>query len=82
MTNTTGKVFGVNGNMVTVTFEGDVSLNEVGYIQVGDQKLKSEVIRVRGDRVEMQVFEQTGGIAVGDTVEFTGEMLAVTLGPG
>ncbi len=82
MTNTTGKVFGVNGNMVTVTFEGDVSLNEVGYIQVGSQKLKSEVIRIRGNQAEMQVFEQTGGIGVGDTVEFTGELLAVTLGPG
>ncbi|TVQ25262.1 MAG: V-type ATP synthase subunit A [Spirochaetaceae bacterium] len=82
MTKTTGTVFGVNGNMVTVDVEGDVSLNEVGYINVGDQKLKSEVIRIRGKQAEMQVFEQTGGIGVGDTVEFSGEMLAVELGPG
>ena len=30
----------------------------------------------------MQVYEMTGGIAVGDEVEFTGEMLSVELGPG
>ncbi len=82
MTRTTGTVFGVNGNMVTVDVKGDVSLNEVGYISVGDQMLKSEVIRIRGKQAEMQVFEQTGGIGVGDTVEFSGEMLAVELGPG
>jgi V/A-type H+-transporting ATPase subunit A len=68
--------------MVTVQVEGDISLNEVGFIKVKDQKLKSEVIRIRGDLAEMQVFEMTGGIGIGDPVEFTGELLAVELGPG
>jgi V/A-type H+/Na+-transporting ATPase subunit A len=79
---TTGKVIGVNGNMVTVVFEQDVSLNEVGYVIVGDQRLKSEVIRVRGNRAELQVFELTRGIGIGDPVEFSQELLAVELGPG
>ncbi|MFO7849138.1 MAG: V-type ATP synthase subunit A [Spirochaetia bacterium] len=78
----TGTVLGVNGNMVTVQVKGDISLNEVGFINVEDQKLKSEVIRIRGDRAEMQVFEMTGGIGIGDTVDFSGELLAVELGPG
>lgn len=86
MSQSSGTVVGVNGNMVSVQVEGEVALNEVGYISVGegdDQKtLKSEVIRVRGDRAEVQVFEMTTGIGVGDTVEFTGELLAVELGPG
>jgi V/A-type H+-transporting ATPase subunit A len=30
----------------------------------------------------MQVFEMTRGIGIGDDVEFSGELLAVELGPG
>jgi V/A-type H+-transporting ATPase subunit A len=82
MAQASGTVAGINGNLVTVDVSGNVALNEVGYIIVGDRKLKSEVIRIRGDQAEMQVFEMTGGIGVGDAVEFTGELLAVELGPG
>ncbi len=82
MAQTRGTVIGVNGNMVSVEITGDVALNEVGYILVGDQRLKSEIIRIRGSRVEMQVFEMTRGIGIGDQVEFTDQMLAVELGPG
>ncbi len=82
MIDTQGLVVGVNGNMVTVEVQGDVSLNEVGYVLVKDAKLKAEVIRVRGKLTEMQVFEITTGIGIGDKVEFTGELLTVELGPG
>ncbi|HQO65897.1 MAG TPA: V-type ATP synthase subunit A, partial [Spirochaetales bacterium] len=82
MTNTKGAVTGVNGNMVSVRVDGTVSMNEVAYIVVGGKRLKSEIIRVQGDTVQTQVFEMTKGIKVGDPVEFTGEMLAVELGPG
>jgi V/A-type H+/Na+-transporting ATPase subunit A len=79
---TKGQVVGVNGNMVTAVVDGDVSLNEVCYIIVGDRRLKSEVIRIQGDQVQMQVFEMTRGIGINDEVDFTGELLAVLLGPG
>ena len=82
MTNSKGRVVGVNGNMVTVEFDGNVLLNEVGYVVVGDKRLKSEVIRIRGTEAELQVFEMTRGIGIGDEVEFTKELLAVELGPG
>lgn len=82
MTTSKGSVTGVNGNMVTVRVDGAVSMNEVAYIVLGDKKLKAEIIRVRGDLVQTQVFEMTKGIKVGAPVEFTGEMLAVELGPG
>jgi V/A-type H+/Na+-transporting ATPase subunit A len=42
----------------------------------------SEVIRVRGQRADLQVFEETRGLRVGDPVEFEEEMLSVVLGPG
>ncbi|MFW5693892.1 MAG: V-type ATP synthase subunit A [Alkalispirochaeta sp.] len=79
---TIGNVVAINGNMVSVSVQGDVSMNEVGYIKVDDKQLKAEVIRIRGNQAELQVFEDTQGIAVGDTVEFTAELLAVELGPG
>lgn len=82
----TGKVVGVNGNMVTIEFEGHVLMNEVGYVKVatpeGEKSLKAEVIRVKGDRADLQVFEMTRGIGIGDAVELTEELLAVELGPG
>ncbi len=79
---TNGKVVGVNGNLVTVEFEGDVLLNEVAYVILQDKRLKSEVIRIKGNRAEMQVFEIIKGVGVGDKVEFTGNLLSVVLGPG
>lgn len=82
MSESVGLVVGINGNMVSVEVDGDVALNEVGYITVGDSSLKAEVIRVRGSRVDLQVFEMTRGIRVGDKLNFTGELLSVELGPG
>ena len=76
------KVVGVNGNMVTVEFTDEVMQNEVAYVHVEGKRLKSEVIRVRGNRADLQVFESTSGLKVGDGVEFTGELLSVELGPG
>ncbi|WP_010256695.1 V-type ATP synthase subunit A [Treponema primitia] len=82
MIGTKGTVEAVNGNMVSVRFDGPVSMNEVGFVKVADKQLKSEVIRIRGDISQLQVFEVTKGIAVGDTVEYTGDMLSVEVGPG
>jgi len=82
MANTSGRVLGVNGNMVTVEFDSAISKNEVGFIQVGTDRLKGEVIRINGNTAALQVFEMTNGISVGDRVEFTDEMLSVSLGPG
>ena len=82
MTENIGKVVSVNGNLVSVRFTGDVSMNEICYVKVDDVKLKSEVIRIRGDIAQIQVYEMTGGIKCGDDVEFTGEMLSAQLGPG
>ncbi len=82
MTGNKGKVVSINGNLVSVRFENDVSMNEICYVNVDNTKLKSEVIRIRGNIAQIQVYEMTGGIKCGDTVEFTGEMLSAQLGPG
>jgi len=46
------------------------------------ERLKAEVLRVRGRYADAQVFEDTAGVSVGDPVEQSGELLSVTLGPG
>ncbi len=82
MTKNIGKVLSVNGNLVSVEFSGNVAMNEICFVKVDDTALKSEVIRIRGNVAQIQVYEMTGGIKCGDEVEFTGEMLSAQLGPG
>ncbi len=83
MTENKGKVVGINGNMVSVEFTGNVSMNEICFVRVDDETtLKSEVIRIRGKIAQIQVYEMTNGIQCGDEVVFTGEMLSAQLGPG
>jgi len=67
----------------------DLMKNEVVYIcpaelnALGEQeRLKAEVLRVQGATADAQVYESTAGVAVGDPVEQSGEMLSVSLGPG
>ena len=77
-------VVGVKESLVLIEFDEAVEVmkNEVGYIRVGEQRLKAEILRVRGRTADMQVFEDTRDVRVGDQVELSGEMLSATLGPG
>ena len=81
MTENKGKVVSINGNLVSVRFEGAVSMNEICYVLVDGVALKSEVIRVNGDIAQIQVYEMTGGIKYGDEVEFIGDMLSASWVP-
>ncbi len=76
-------VVGVQESLVTIDVSRiPIMKNEVGYILVGEERLKAEVLRVQGDTADLQVFEDTSGVKVGDEVELSGEMLSVVLGPG
>jgi V/A-type H+-transporting ATPase subunit A len=76
-------VVGVKESLVTIDVsQTPVMKNEVGYILVGTERLKSEVLRIQGNQADMQVFEDTRGVKVGDAVELSGEMLSVALAPG
>lgn len=79
---TTGKVTGIISNLVLVEVNGPVAQNEICYIDLAGTKLMAEVIKVIGKTAYVQVFESTRGLRVGDSVEFNGHMLEVTLGPG
>jgi V/A-type H+-transporting ATPase subunit A len=82
MTKRTGRIIAINGNMVKVETDSFIIQNEVAYIVHGKERLKAEVIRVRGNVAETQVYESTGGLQIGEEVEFTEELLSVELGPG
>jgi len=77
-----GRILKVNANMVVAEVDGYIIQNEVAYILHGHERLKAEVIRVRANRAEMQVYENTAGLKVGQEVEFSDELLSVELGPG
>lgn len=76
-------IVGVKESLVTIDVSATrVMKNEVGHVLLGDQRLKAEVLRVQNQVADLQVFEDTSGVRVGDQVELTGEMLSVTLAPG
>jgi len=70
-------------SLITIKVQnGALMMNEVGYLVIGEMHLKAEVIRIRGKYADMQVYEDTIGVKVGDTVLMTKKMLSVELGPG
>lgn len=85
---TTVTVRAVSGDIVTIEVnaadrQSALMKNEVVYlIPNSGERLQSEVLKVRGRVATVQVFEDTRGLAVGDEVALTSEMLSVELGPG
>ncbi|MCM8820380.1 MAG: hypothetical protein NC932_00290, partial [Candidatus Omnitrophica bacterium] len=75
-----GKIIKVSGPLVQA--EGMKSARMYDVVRVGEDKLIGEVIRIEGDVVSIQVYEETEGLKVGDPVFGTGIPLIVELGPG
>ncbi len=50
--------------------------------RIGNEQLMGEVIQINGDKVTIQVYEDTSAIKPGEPVISTGEPLKVELGPG
>ncbi|MDE7101333.1 MAG: V-type ATP synthase subunit A [Bacteroidales bacterium] len=82
MEKSTGKVSGIVSNLVMVKVDGPVAQNEICYIDLDGVRLMAEVIKITGDTAYVQVFESTRGLRTGCEVEFEGQMLEATLGPG
>ncbi|MFW2404711.1 MAG: V-type ATP synthase subunit A [Gammaproteobacteria bacterium] len=92
----TARVLAVQDDLITIESIGGAEgrplmKNEVvlvcpttaaGESRVEQERLNAEVLRVEGDTAIVQVFENTRGVAVGDPVIQTGNLLSVTLGPG
>ncbi len=79
----TGKVIKAFGNLLHVQFEGDIHQGEVSMVRIGGGvSLKAEVIEIVGDVAKIQVFEDTRGVRLNTSVEFTTHLLEAELGPG
>ncbi|MDD3726054.1 MAG: V-type ATP synthase subunit A [Candidatus Ratteibacteria bacterium] len=75
-----GRIVKVSGPLVQA--EGMKSARMYDVVRVGEEQLIGEIIRIEGDIISIQVYEETEGIKVGDTVIGTGLPLIVELGPG
>jgi V/A-type H+-transporting ATPase subunit A len=75
-----GKVIKISGPLIVAENMADVQLYDV--VKVGAKNLIGEVIELRGDKASIQVYEETSGLSVGESVVSTGAPLSVELGPG
>jgi len=75
-----GKIVKVAGPLVVSENMSGSKMFDVVY--VSDKKLMGEIIELKGDLASIQVYEETGGIGVGEPVYPSGEPLTVELGPG
>ena len=73
-------IFGINGPVVTIKGETDLSMMEMVY--VGKEKLIGEVIGLDKKMTTIQVYEETTGLKPGEPIYSTGLPMSVTLGPG
>ncbi len=80
MQNNTGKIVKVSGPLIVAENMADVKMYDV--VKVSKEGLVGEVIELRGDKASIQVYEETGGLGVGEEVVSTGMPLSVELAPG
>lgn len=78
--NTTGKIYGINGPIITM--KGNLGFKMSEMVYVGEKRLVGEVIALTREITTVQVFEETTGLHPGEMVEGSGRALCVTLAPG
>ena len=74
------RIYSVNGPVVKVT--GGKGLAMMDMVYAGDHKLIGEVVGVSGELTTVQVYEDTTGLAPGQSVEPTHAPMSLLLGPG
>lgn len=74
-----GEIFRISGPLVVA--EG-LKARMYDLCKVGEEKLMGEVVGLAGDKVLIQVYEDTSGVRPGEKVVNTGMPLSVDLGPG
>jgi V/A-type H+-transporting ATPase subunit A len=74
-----GRITRVSGPLVEVAGLADVAMSDL--VEIGEFRLPAEVVSIKGERVTVQAFEYTGGLAPGDPAVSCGEPLSARLGP-
>jgi len=77
---TFGRVIGGGGPVVRATGLTAPAVGEI--VRIGPRRLLGEVIRLDGQAATVQVYEETEGLRIGDSVVQTGAPLQAWLGPG
>lgn len=75
-----GTISGVSGP--TVIANGMHGAKMYTTALVGKEGLLGEIVRIQGERVVLQVYEDTTGLSLGEEVISHGKPLTITLGPG
>lgn len=75
-----GKIIWISGPAVKA--EGMSGSKMYETVEVGEDRIIGEIIRLTGDIAFIQVYESTSGLSPGEPVYGTGQPLSVTLGPG
>jgi len=70
----------IGGPVLRARVKGTFRVGEA--IEVGPRQVPGEVIRLRGDELVAQVYEDTTGLRPGDRVRGIGRPLSIRLGPG
>ena len=78
--NKEGIVTFVNGPVIKASNMRDFAMREV--VNVGPKKLMGEIISMDGDDATIQVYEDTDGLKIFETVTGSGESLSIEVGPG
>jgi len=75
-----GSIIKVSGPLVVATKMRNTRMFDMVY--VGANKLVGEIIELRGDNASIQVYEDTAGLKIGDSVVSSGMALSIELAPG
>ena len=69
-------------NDMVVTVDGGQGLSMQDMVYLGDKRLIGEVVGVDSEKVTVQVYESTTGLAPWQPVYSTGGPMSIQLGPG
>lgn len=75
-----GEIVWISGPAIKASGMSEAKMYET--VEVGNDRLVGEIIRLTGDVAFVQVYESTSGLKPGEPVIGTGQPLSVTLGPG
>ena len=78
--NMEGSIIGVNGPVIKAEHMRGFKMREM--VMVGSKKLIGEIIILEEDNATIQVYEETSGLKIGESVNSTGSPLSLKLGPG
>jgi V/A-type H+-transporting ATPase subunit A len=75
-----GTISRVSGPVIIA--KGMIGSRMYDVVNIGTEALRGEIIRLEGDEAVIQVYEDTTGLMLGESVGNTGSSLSVDLGPG